>query len=115
MYQRKNIRLSQSSLYWSRFYFVTLCCHQRHKIFTDPDRCRWLLDCLRAVTVSRSFNIHTYCIMLDHTHLLAQGLKPSSDFLNFVKAFKIKTSREFANETNEQLWQKRFLRPYFAP
>jgi REP element-mobilizing transposase RayT len=46
--------------------------------------------------------------MPDHIHLLAQGLKPSSDFLNFVKAFKIKTSREFANQTNEQLWQKNF-------
>jgi len=83
------------------FYFVTLCCHQRRKIFIDPDRCR-------EAAVSRSFSIHAYCVMPDHIHLLAQGPKPSSDFLNFVKAFKIKTSREFANETNEQLRQKNF-------
>ena len=108
MHRRKNVRLRQSSYLGRRFYFVTLCCHQRREIFTHPDRCRWLLDCLRDVAVSRSFNIHAYCIMPDHIHLLAQGLKPSSDFLNFVKAFKIKTSREFANQTNEQLWQKNF-------
>jgi REP element-mobilizing transposase RayT len=53
--------------------------------------------------------------MLDHIHLLAPGLKPSSDFLNFVKAFKIKTSREFANETNEQLWQKNFYDHILRP
>jgi hypothetical protein len=31
--------------------------------------------------------------MPDHLHVLVEGLEPASDLLQFLKSFKIKTSR----------------------
>ena len=114
-YPHKNIRLSPSNYLGQQTYFVTSCCYARRKIFSDPRRCQWLLDVLRVESTVRGFVIHAYCIMPDHLHLLAEGLAEHSDFLNFIKVFKIKTSRRCAGQLNQPLWQKKYFDHILRP
>jgi hypothetical protein len=57
--------------------------------------------------------------MSDHFHFLAEGLISSSDLLNFVKSFKLRTSRAYRQRTSSVLWQRKFydhiLRPDESP
>jgi putative transposase len=115
MYFHKNIRLDAAKYTGKQAYFVTQCCHDRRKYFADPARCEWLLSHLRVIATAHSFAIPAYCIMPDHLHLLADGLLPTSDFLHFIKALKIKTSREFALGKGTPLWQKKYFDHILRP
>jgi putative transposase len=109
MYFHKNIRLSPNSYLGRQSYFVTICCFDRRRIFSDLSACRWLLEILRSESAVRGFAIHAYCIMPDHFHLLAEGLLPSSDLKSFIKTLKIKTSRAYKQKYGRPLWQKKFF------
>jgi REP-associated tyrosine transposase len=109
MHAHKNIRLAPQNYLGQQIYFVTICCQARRNIFMDPQRCSWLLEILRSESAVRNFAIHAYCVMPDHLHFLAEGLQPSSNLLNFVKSFKLKTSRFQLAETSSALWQKKFF------
>jgi len=98
-----------------QFYFMTLCCCDRRQTFSDPTSCCWLLEVLRSESAARGFAIHAYCIMPDHIHVLAEGLLPSSDFTNFVKALKIKTSRAHHQNEAQPLWQKKHFDHILRP
>src|SRR5438309_1477845 len=101
MYFHKNIQLNDINYMGKRAYFVTQCCHERRRYFSGPALCKWLLSHLLAISTANSFAIPAYCITPNHMHLLVDGLLPTSDFLHFIKALKIKTSREFALESDE--------------
>ena len=105
---RKSVHLDRSRYLGRRLYFVTICCFQRKKIFLNSEIAHWLLGVLRAESAARCFNIHAYCVMPDHLHFLAEGMEPGSGLLRFVKSFKIKTSRQFAQKYEGALWQKDF-------
>jgi len=114
MYFHKNIRLDATSYTGKRAYFVTQCCHERRKYFTDPAKCEWFLSHLRDISIAHSFAVPAYCIMPNHIHLLVDGLLPTSDFLHFMKALKIKSGREFA-AGNTPLWQKKYFDHILRP
>ena len=119
MCRSKNIRLGPGSYVGQQNYFVTICCSNRRKIFIQRSRCSWLLEVFRSECVARNFTIHAYCVMPDHFHFLAEGLQLSSDLLNLIKSFKLKTSRTYAREKGQILWQRKFydhiLRPNEPP
>jgi putative transposase len=119
MIRHKKIRLGPSNYAGQQFYFITMCCFDRRKIFQDPQRCLWLLDVFRRESAARDFAIPAYCVMPDHFHFLAGGLRSSSDLLHFMKSFKLKTSRAYQRQTSRVLWQKKFfdhiLRPDESP
>jgi putative transposase len=115
MYFHRDIRLDAANYTGKRAFFATQCCHQRRKFFADPARCDWLLSHLRRLSVTYGLAIPAYCAMPDHLHLLVDGLLATSDFLHFMKTFKIKTSREFAVESNMPLWQKKYFDHILRP
>jgi len=115
MYQHKNIRLNPRNYLGKAAYFVTLCCFDRRKVFSDPDNCKWLLNHLRELSSVHNFAVHAFCIMPDHFHLLVQGLNPVSDLVGFMKSFRIKTSREFAAKHSFPLWQKKYFDHILRP
>jgi putative transposase len=90
-------------------YFVTVCCHERKRVFASPARCQWLMDIFPGESAVCDFTVHAYCIMPDHFHFLAEGVSSTSDVLGFVKSFKIKSSRLYDRETSQVLWQKRYF------
>jgi putative transposase len=105
---RKTPRLSRLNYLGQTLYFVTFCCFRRARIFSDAERCEWLLGLLRSESAANSFNIPAYCLMPDHLHFLAEGTKPSSDLRHFVKSLKIKSSRQYSAQFGRILWQKGF-------
>ena len=44
-------------------------------------------------------DIHAYCFMPDHLHVLTNGTHPAADRLKFVKTFKQRSSFAFKQRT----------------
>src|SRR5713101_9047735 len=107
-FHHKNIRLPHQDYLGPRWFFLTLCCANRRKRFTSPKICDDFLNILRSNAATHSFAIHAYCLMPDHVHLLAEGLQPQSDLVQFMRAIKLKTSTPFERKTGKALWQKKF-------
>src|SRR6478736_5459757 len=101
---RKNTRLAEENYVGFRFYFLTLCCFERKRIFADAGHCKDILEILRSECARRGFVVHAYCVMPDHLHFLCEGIEPSSDLLRLVMSFRIKSSRIFAKDGGV-LWQ----------
>jgi len=108
MYSRKIIRLNPKNYIGQTAIFVTLCCHQRHRNFANALLCNSTLEILRETAITRDFAIHAYCFMPNHLHLLVEGLSHTSDFLNFMKTFKLRSSRAFAKSHGTILWQDKY-------
>src|SRR2546421_6203143 len=109
MPSRKTVRLDPKNYSGQIAIFVTLCCYQRRRHFENVGLCRRILEILRETAASRDFAVHAYCLMPDHLHLLVEGLSPISDFLNFIQAFKVRSSRAFHKSDDSQLWQRYFF------
>jgi putative transposase len=107
-FHHKNIRLPQDRYIGKNWSFVTICCANRRNIFITPRICNWFLNILRADAASHDFAIHAFCLMPNHVHLLTEGLQQTSNLLQFIKAFKTKTSIPFERKTGKPLWQKKF-------
>ena len=107
-FRHKNIRLGRSNYIGRRWYFVTVCCHERRPLFTSTARAQWLLRHLKQASLQFSFAIHAYCMMPDHLHFLAEGNAESSDLTRFVGALKQKTGQLFQTRTGRPLWQKKY-------
>jgi putative transposase len=107
-FHHKNIRLSHTDYVGQRWSFLTICCSERRKHLASSQTCNSFIDTLRPTAVRYLFAIHAYCLMPDHVHLLAEGLEPQSDVLQFMRALKRNTSTQFQRETAEPLWQKKF-------
>jgi putative transposase len=105
---RKDTRLSAYEYLGQRAYFITLCCFHRRKIFSTQSNITPILNLLRSECAIHSFGIHAYCFMPDHLHFLAEGLGAASNFLRFINSFKYATSKSFAQQNGNPLWQKSF-------
>ena len=107
-FSRKNIRLSRQNYLGHGIYFVTICCHDRKKHFSDHALGFWVLDHLRQQAKQSSFVLHAYCVMPDHVHFLAEGRSPRADLLRFVAGFKRHTALAFLKRAAGALWQGRY-------
>ena len=109
MYSHKNIRLHAKNYLGQVAVFVTLCCYDRRSHFGAPPSCLATIEILRDAATTRSFAVLAYCFMPDHLHLLVEGRGANSDFLNFIKTFKLRSTRSFAQSSDSPLWQKKFF------
>src|SRR5258708_9704417 len=105
-FHHKNIRLDHWNYLGQRWFFLTLCCANRRKHFASSKFCDNFLDILRSNAATHDFAIHAYCLMPDHVHLLAEGLQPQSDLIQFMRAIKLKTSTPFERKTAKPPCQK---------
>lgn len=106
---RKNIRLPREHYLGTRWYFITICCHERIPHFTRADLSTWLVERLRENAATEAFRVHAYCVMPDHLHFLAEGASPQSDLVDFVRRFKQKTAHHAAQGfAVRPLWQRYF-------
>jgi putative transposase len=112
---RTFIHLPKANYLGEQIYFATLCSFQKRAVFKTSALCSWLLELLASESISNHFSILAYCLMPDHLHFLARGVEVSSDFLHFVKTFKIKTSRNYVSTNGEPLWQRRFFDHVLRP
>jgi REP-associated tyrosine transposase len=104
----KNIRLPAVKYVGMQWYFVTLCCAGRRRVFASPKWASRMVDELREEAAAYRFAVYAYCVMPEHLHALANGLDPMSDLLAFVKNLKQKTDHEYRVRFHRDLWQKKF-------
>ena len=118
-FRRKNIRLNALRYRGHEWFFITLCCEFRHRVFVNREWAERLVGHLKSTATKYNFSVHAYCAMPDHFHALVEGLRPDSDLLIFLKTFKQSTSREYSSARGAPLWQKKFydhiLRPKDSP
>lgn len=108
LFFHKNIRLPADRYIGQQWYFLTLCCKDRHPVFAAGQRALWLIDTLRQESASMQFSVYAYCVMPDHVHVLVYGLAPTSNLLAFVKRVKQITGHAFHRQLGHDLWQKKF-------
>jgi putative transposase len=106
--QHRDIRLCPENYLGCRWYFVTLCAHDRVKYFRKKTFCDWVLRVLREESTRNWFLVKAYCLMPDHLHLLLQGSSLNADLLKFINRFKQRTSYGFWALEKKTLWQVSF-------
>jgi putative transposase len=114
-FYHKDIRLPAGNYAGQRWHFVTICCHQRLRLFSSRGRATWLVDALAREAAANQFAVHAYCTMPDHLHVLARGIDSASNLLVFVKGLKQKTGYEFKRMSHADLWQKKFYDHILRP
>jgi len=107
-FKRKNIRLRPENYRGQQLYFLTLCFHNRSRFGANPRVARWLIERMQIHAAKNALLIHAYCVMPDHTHLLAHGAQRDSDLLAFVESFKQDTAFRFEQKTGRRLWQFKY-------
>lgn len=107
-FKRKNIRLPANYYTGRRTYFLTLCFDNRQRFGASPRFTRWLIVRLQNHSEACRFFIHAYCIMPDHTHVLAAAASDDSNLVKFVESFKQETGRAFAHRAHRRLWQVKY-------
>ena len=69
-------------------YFITLCTHNRARVFEDPALVDMVLDQLLFTCREQDFELTAYCIMPDHVHALVKGESDAADFQALVRLTK---------------------------
>jgi putative transposase len=96
-------------------YFVTFCTDGRRPVFRDSARASWIVQTLRTVSEATGFQVHAFCVMPDHVHIVVEGSADQSDLGRFVKTFKQLTAFHYKKESGETLWQRRFYEHIVRP
>jgi REP element-mobilizing transposase RayT len=68
---RKITRLTTESYRAQRVHFVTICCDQREPHLDERAAAQSVLAILEECAAKHSFQLHAFCLMPDHVHILA--------------------------------------------
>src|SRR5271165_3045719 len=102
---RKTTRLPHTNYIGQQSYFVTICCDFRRAYLADHIVATRVTTLLHECAARHNFQLHAYCLMPDHLHLLAEGTTPRSDLREFVRVFKLRTAFEFRQSRDLPLWE----------
>ncbi|MGE0056819.1 MAG: transposase [Dehalococcoidia bacterium] len=84
--------------------FVT---RQRVSLFTDPAAARICRSALLEAAEKLNANIHAYCLMPDHVHVLAE-VGGGASITEFARRFKLLSGYRLKQHTGEFAWQVSF-------
>ena len=87
-HQHRNIRLCPENYLGCRWYFVTVCAHERVNYFRAKSLSNWVLRVLKEESSKHFFFVRAFCLMPDHLHLLLQGSSLNADLLKFMNGFR---------------------------
>ncbi len=105
---REPNRLPSSNYFGFGAYLVTICAQNRERIFTAPDVVEPLICLLSEEMRQCSFDVHAYCFMPDHCHLLLSGLNSNAHLSTAVRAFKGASTALLRQFRFQHVWQKGF-------
>lgn len=114
-FPRIPMRLPHSNYIGTRRYYITFCCFERRKIFLDNECSSLFLSVLAKQSNQHNFAILAYCLIPDHIHLLAHGLKTSSDLQVFMTALKQHSGFYLKRRFVAPIWQRFFNDRIFRP
>jgi putative transposase len=81
--------------------FVT---RERAPLFLDPDNASTALDQLTKVGGRFRVEVHAYCFMPDHVHLLVE-VPHGTSLTEFVRIYKQTSSFAIKKRTGDEVWQ----------
>jgi REP element-mobilizing transposase RayT len=96
-------------------YFLTFSTYMRRRVFHEETHVAPVATQLLRSSEEHAIAIHTYCLMPDHGHLLAEGLTIDSNLRAFMSEFKQRTAWHFRQRTGERLWQGSFFDHVLRP
>ncbi len=102
---RKNPRLASENYFGRHTYFITIVCNHRMRYLAPAREAHRVLTTLSQCTANSSFQLHAYCIMPDHLHILIEGTHDTSNLREFVRLFKQLTAFQFRKFQDRQLWE----------
>jgi REP-associated tyrosine transposase len=86
-------------------YFLTICTSDRVTWFTSDDIARPIIEQLLRIADDYGFEVIAYCLMPDHLHALAEGVRTDANLRKFVAIFKQRSSFEHSSRHGARLWQ----------
>src|SRR5690242_4775954 len=106
--ERKPIRLPQPYYVGFRAYFVTICTKDRRRLFTILGVVESLLPILHEQSRRFAFDVHAYCFMPDHCHLLLTGRTADANLSEVIRGFKGRSAKSLRQFGIFDAWQKGF-------
>ena len=101
---RRSPRLRGFAYAGSYAYFLTMVTRQRRRAFASEDTALRVKAALERAADKHGFEVHAYCFMPDHLHLLVSG-RPAASATEFVRHFKQISSFDFKQRHGVELWQ----------
>jgi len=92
-----------------RCYYLTICTHERHPFFTNPETVTKVLSHFLRVSADEGFEIVAYCFMPDHLHVIVAATHLTADLQRFVRLAKQRSGFEFTRATGRRLWQDSYF------
>jgi len=112
---RRVARLSPESYFGRQAYFVTICCDRRDPFLRDEGTAQSVLAVLLECAAAHSFRLHAYCLMPDHSHVLAEGLHDRSHLREFIRVFKQRSAFAFRKSHGRRLWEMSYYDHILRP
>jgi|tagenome__1003787_1003787.scaffolds.fasta_scaffold19316303_1 putative transposase len=104
-HNRRAARLPPQNYPGRHCFFVTICCNNRQPLLQSPDAAKAVLNTLLEIATTHNFQLHAYCLMPDHAHILAESLDDHGNLLKFIRLFKQRTAFAFRQSHNSALWE----------
>jgi putative transposase len=104
-WQRRNTRLARENYLGRQSYFVTICCDFRRPYFDEAVVAQGVVDLLIECAARDSFQLHAFCLMPEHMHVLAEGGDDRSHLLEFIRVFKLRAAFAFRKSHGRRLWE----------
>jgi len=112
---RRVARLSPENYFGRQAYFVTICCDHRAPFLRTPATAQSVLALLLQCAATHSFLLHAYCLMPDHSHVLAEALHDRSDLREFIRVFKQRSAFAFRKSYRRRLWEMSYYDHILRP
>lgn len=93
-FARRQNRLPRLSYVGANAYFLTLCARDRRRHFANSCLVETILAILRDACARNGFQLHAYCFMPDHLHLILTAQCKSADLVKTMQVFKSLSSVE---------------------
>jgi putative transposase len=104
-WHRWNARLALENYLGRRSYFVTICCDFRRPYLEEVVVAQGVVELLLECAAGNSFQLHAFCLMPDHLHMLAEGGDDRCNLLEFIRVFKLRTAFAFRKSHGRRLWE----------
>jgi putative transposase len=104
--KRRSLRLPCYDYSESRPYHVTWGTHDRERFLCRKDLARTVIQCMEAEAARAPVDLHAYCVMPDHVHVLLTPLAGTS-VVRFIQAVKSRTTHAYWTLGGQgKLWQR---------
>ena len=105
--RRSSPRMQSFDYVGAYAYSITISAAARHRAFVRTELVEGCVDLLQEAAEHHQFQVHAYCFMPDHVHLLVEG-RDDASLVAFIKRFKQRSAFSYKRRTGMSLWQRSY-------